>query len=52
MTGQVEDPVAAHTANDVPLSAMGRGASLMTGTLDNTDVFFKLMQAAVGGVKE
>ena len=49
VTGQVEDPVAAHTANDVPLSAMGRGASLMTGTLDNTEVFFKLMQAAVGG---
>ena len=52
VTGQVEDPVAAHTANDVPLSAMGRGAAQMTGTLDNTDVFFKLMQAAVGGVKE
>ena len=52
VTGQVEDPVAAHTANDVPLSAMGVGASLMTGTLDNTEVFFKLMQAAVGGVKE
>ena len=52
VTGQVEDPVAAHTANDVPLSAMGRGASQMTGTLDNTEVFFKLMQAAVGGVQE
>ena len=52
VTGQVEDPVAAHTANDVPLSAMGRGASQMTGTLDNTDIFFKLMQAAVGGVQE
>ena len=49
VTGQVEDPVAAHTANDIPLSAMGRGASLMSGTLDNTDVFFKMIQAAVGG---
>ena len=49
VTGQIEDTVAAHTANDIPLSAMGRGASLLNGTLDNTDVFFKVMQAAVGG---
>ena len=49
VTGQVEDSVAAHTANDIPLSAMGRGASLLTGTFDNTDVFFKVMQAVVGG---
>ncbi|MBI2799226.1 MAG: alkaline phosphatase [Gammaproteobacteria bacterium] len=51
VTGQIEDAVAAHTANDIPLSAMGRGASLLNGTLDNTDVFFKMMQAAVGGTR-
>ena len=49
VTGQIEDTVAAHTANDIPLSAMGRGASSLTGTFDNTDVFFKVMQAVVGG---
>jgi alkaline phosphatase len=49
VTGQVEGSTAAHTAGDIPLSAQGRGAKLFTGTLDNTDVFFKTMQAAVGG---
>jgi alkaline phosphatase len=49
VTGQIADPVAAHTASDIPLSAFGRGASLFHGVLDNTDVFFKLMQAALGG---
>ncbi|TRZ91351.1 MAG: hypothetical protein D4R84_14400 [Rhodocyclaceae bacterium] len=29
----------------------GRGASLFTGVYDNTDVFFKLGQAVLGGVK-
>jgi alkaline phosphatase len=42
---------ATHTAADVPLSAFGRGASLFTGYFDNTDVFFKFGQAAIGGVK-
>ncbi|AAU91582.1 MULTISPECIES: alkaline phosphatase [Methylococcus] len=50
VTGQIADAVAAHTGNDVPLSACGRGASLMGGTMDNTDVFFQLVQATVGGV--
>ena len=49
VTGQVEDVVAAHTATDIPLSALGRGASLFTGVMDNSDVFFKMMQAAIGG---
>jgi alkaline phosphatase len=49
VTGQIADTVAAHTANDIPLSALGRGASLLGGTMDNTDVFFSLMQAAIGG---
>ena len=40
---------AVHTATDIPLSAYGRGASLFTGVFDNTEVFFKLGQAAVGG---
>jgi alkaline phosphatase len=42
---------AVHTASDIPLSAGGRGASLFTGVMDNTDVFFQVMQAAIGGAK-
>ncbi len=42
---------ATHTAADVPLSAFGRGASLFTGYFDNTEVFFKFGQAALGGAK-
>jgi alkaline phosphatase len=49
VTGQIADTVAAHTANDIPLSACGRGALLFGGTMDNTDVFFGMMQAAIGG---
>jgi len=48
----VPGTLAAHTGADVPPSAYGRGASLLGGTIDNTDVFFWLMQAAVGGVIE
>jgi len=51
VTGQIPGSQAAHTASDIPLSAYGRGASLFTGTFDNTDVFFKLAQIAVGGAK-
>ncbi len=51
VTGQIADTVAAHTANDVPLSAFGRGSSLLAGTIDNTDVFFAILQATVGGAK-
>lgn len=49
VTGQVPGDLAVHTATDVPLSAYGRGASLFTGVMDNTDVFFKLGQAVLGG---
>ncbi len=49
--GQIEDTTAAHTGGDIPLSAIGRGASLFSGYMDNTDVFFKAMQAAIGGAK-
>ena len=51
MTGQVPGDQAVHTGTDVPLSAYGRGAALFTGVYDNTDVFFKLGQAVLGGVK-
>ena len=42
---------AVHTASDIPMSAGGRGASLFYGVMDNTDVFFQVMQAAIGGAK-
>ena len=51
VTGQVPGDTAVHTATDIPLSALGRGSALFTGLMDNTDVFFKFGQAAVGGVK-
>lgn len=41
---------ASHTAADVGLSAAGVGARLFTGVMDNTDVFFKIMQVTLGGV--
>ena len=40
---------AVHTATDIPLSAFGPGAWAFTGVMDNTDVFFKLAQAALMG---
>jgi alkaline phosphatase len=49
VTGQVPGSQAVHTASDVPLSAAGEGAVLFTGAMDNTDVFFKTMQAVLGG---
>lgn len=51
ITGQIAGDQAAHTGTDIPLSAYGLGASAFTGTFDNTEVFFKLGQIAVGGVK-
>jgi len=51
VVGQVPGDQAVHTATDVPLSAFGRGASLFTGVFDNTDVFFKLGQIVMGGVR-
>ncbi|MDR7333643.1 alkaline phosphatase [Roseateles asaccharophilus] len=50
VTGQVPGDSAVHTATDIPLSAYGPGALAFTGVIDNTDVFFKLAQAAVRGV--
>jgi alkaline phosphatase len=50
ITGQVPGESAVHTATDIPLSAFGPGALAFTGVIDNTDVFFKLAQAAVKGV--
>ena len=49
ITGQVPGESAVHTATDVPLSAYGPGALTFTGVIDNTDVFFKLAQAAMKG---
>ena len=49
VTGQIPGGTAVHTAGDIPLSALGRGSKLFGGYMDNTDVFFKAMQAAVGG---
>jgi alkaline phosphatase len=50
VTGQVPGNSAVHTADDIPLSAFGPGAYSFTGVIDNTDVFFKLAQAAIKGV--
>ncbi|MBC7547712.1 MAG: alkaline phosphatase [Polaromonas sp.] len=50
VTGQVPGDSAVHTATDIPLSAFGPGAWSFTGLQDNTDVFFKLVQAANGVV--
>ena len=50
VSGQVSGDQAVHTATDIPLSAFGRGATLFHGVFDNSDVFFMLGQAAVGGI--
>lgn len=49
ITGAVPPDQAVHTASDIPVSAYGRGAAAFTGVMDNTDVFFKAMQAVLGG---
>ncbi len=49
VTGQIQDTVAAHTASDIPVSALGPGEATFTGVMDNTDVFFRVMQAVLGG---
>lgn len=54
ITGQAASggvSTAVHTASDIPLSAGGRGSSLFSGVMENVDVFFKVMQAAIGGAK-
>lgn len=50
VTGQIPGTGAVHTGSDVPLSAFGVGAAGFAGVMDNTEVFFKTMQLAVGGV--
>jgi alkaline phosphatase len=52
IAGQVPGDQAVHTATDIPLSAYGRGAMQFTGVFDNTEVFFKLGQIAVGGISD
>lgn len=51
ITGYNPGNQAVHTASDIPLSAAGRGAAAFTGVQDNTEVFFKAMQAVLGGAK-
>jgi len=49
LAGQVPGTSAVHTASDIPISAYGRGAAHFTGTMDNTDVFFRAMKAVLVG---
>lgn len=49
VTGQVPGSTAVHTASDIPLSAIGRGAIRFAGVMDNTEVFFELAAAAIEG---
>lgn len=49
ITGQIPGSSASHTGNDVLLSAYGRGAAFFSGTIDNTDVFFRVMKAVLVG---
>jgi alkaline phosphatase len=48
ITGQIPDVIATHTASDIPLSAFGRWSPIFTGVMDNTDVFFKVIQSTLG----
>jgi alkaline phosphatase len=48
ISGHMAAAVAAHTAADVPLCAAGRGAERFVGYMDNTEVFFHIMRAAMG----
>lgn len=52
VAGHVPGDSAVHTATAtaIPVSVFGPGAYAFTGVIDNTDVFFKLAQAAVKGV--
>ena len=38
-----------HTGSSVPVTAQGPGALLFTGYMDQTDLFFKMAQLALGG---
>ncbi len=52
VTAQVDSTTAVHTGSDIPCFSLGRGSLLFTGTMDNTDLFFKAMQAAIGGANK
>ncbi|HEX8910322.1 MAG TPA: alkaline phosphatase [Anaeromyxobacteraceae bacterium] len=50
LRGQVSGGQAVHTASDIPLSALSTGSDAwmdFVGSQSNTDVFFKLMRAAL-----
>ena len=47
---QIPDQIATHTASDIVLSAVGRGAQAFAGVMDNTEVFFKVARAGLGDV--
>jgi alkaline phosphatase len=49
VTGQVEGDSATHTGSDVPLSSMGAGSRRFHGVIDNTDVFFAIVNAVRRG---
>lgn len=49
ITGQVPGDQAVHTGGDIPLTAYGRGAGELGGTIDNTDVFFSIMKSVTSG---
>ncbi|HEX4998935.1 MAG TPA: alkaline phosphatase [Terriglobia bacterium] len=36
--------VSGHSAVDVPIGAAGRGAALFNGTMDNTEIFFRMLR--------
>ena len=52
VTGQVEGDSATHTGADVPLSAMGAGSRRFHGVIDNTDVFFAIVNAVRRGAND
>ena len=52
LRGQVGGGQAVHTAGDIPVSAYSSGSDVWKefgGVQSNTDVFFKLVRAAMGG---
>lgn len=49
--GQVPGVSSAHTATDIPLTAGGLGGALFGGSLDNTDVFFRIARGVLKGTK-
>jgi alkaline phosphatase len=54
LRGQVPGDQAVHTATDIPVSAYSSGNQAwrrFVGSQANTDIFFKLMRAALAGEK-